>query len=402
MFHPLSKTYLDNPYDIFTALHTEQPIFFHEELKLWIVSRYEDVQYVIKDSETFSNSLSIVPISPVCPHALAAMKDFNPGNLVVTSDPPIHTRLRKAISATFPVTLKKANLYEDVIRKRVHQFLDRLSQKKEADLVTEFAQDVPILVLMEILGVPDEDLAKIKQFTREQVPFVWGQAPEEQQVEAARGTVDLFDYGRELVEKRLKNPSEDLISELIAYRNDEDEILTIQEIGGIVASYFSAGIETVRNLITNGVLQLLRTKGVWQELSQHPEKIPNAVEEILRYESPVTGWLRFSVKDSVVGGVEIPAHQRILVLLGAANRDEEQFLEADVFQIDRDNANKNLAFSAGRHHCFGSALARVEAKVIFEELVTRFPNMRLAERFQPNYVPNIAFRTLTDLPVVLF
>jgi cytochrome P450 len=401
MFHPLSKTYLDNPYDIFTSLHTEQPVFFHDELQLWIVSRYEDVQSVVKDSDTFSNSLSIVPINSVCPHAIAIMKDFNPGNLVVTSDPPIHTRLRKAISATFPVTIKKANLYENIIRRRVHQFLDPLVQKTEAELVSEFAQDVPILVLMEILGVPDEDLVKIKKFTSEQVPFVWGQATEKKQVEAAKGTVDLFDYGHKLVEKRLKNPGKDLISELIAYRNDQDEILTIQEIGGIVSSYFSAGIETVRNLIANGVLQLLRTEGAWQALGQNPEKIPNAVEEILRYESPVTGWLRFSVRDSVVGDIEIPAHQRILALLGAANRDEEQFLEADVFRIDRDNANKNLAFSAGRHHCFGSSLARVEARVIFEELITRFPNMRLAEGFRPNYVPNVAFRTLMELPVVL-
>lgn len=401
MFHPLSKAYHDNPYDVFTALNTEQPVFFHEELQLWIVSRYEDVQYVVKESDIFSNSLSIVPISPVCPHALAAMKDFNPGNLVVTSDPPVHTRLRKAISATFPVTLKKANLYENVIRKRVHQFLDLFSQKTEVELVAEFAQDVPILILMEILGVPDEDLAKIKVFTREQVPFVWGQAAEDKQVEAAKGTVDLFDYGSELVEQRLKYPRNDLITELIAYRNDDDEILTIQEIGGIVASYFSAGIETVRNLIANGVLQLLRTEGAWQELGKNPEKISNAVEEILRYESPVTGWLRFSVKDCAVGGVEIPAHQRILALLGAANCDEDQFSEADVFRIDRENANKNLAFSAGRHHCFGSALARVEARIIFEELISRFPNMRLADNFQPNYVPNVAFRTLKELPVVL-
>jgi cytochrome P450 len=401
MFQPLSTTYLENPYQVFEKLHHDQPVFFYEDLHLWIVTRYRDVQYVLKSSDIFSNQLSIVPVAPVCPHALEAMANFQPGNLVVTSDPPIHQRLRKAISANFPTTPQKAVLYKPVIQKRVDQFLDQLSQETEVELIKEFASDMPILVLMELLGVPDEDLSKIKEYTKEQVPFVWGQTSEDKQVAAAKGTVELFAYGKELVDHRLKNPSNDLISQLIDYRNGDDELLTIEEIGGIVSSYFSAGIETVRNLISNGVLQLLRTEGAWQDLGQNPEKIPNAVEEILRYDSPVMGWLRFSVQDSVVGGVNIPANQRVLCLMGAANRDEEVFHQADQFQLDRENANKNLSFSTGAHHCFGSALARVEAQVIFTELTNRFPNMKLSPNFTPEYVSNVAFRTLTKLPVIL-
>jgi cytochrome P450 len=400
MLQPLSPTYLTNPYETFERLRNEQPVFFDKELNMWIVTRYNEIQAVFKDSKTFSSSLNVSPIFSLCPHAGQVLSRL-PGGNIVSLDPPNHTRVRKAISSVFPMTVHKALVYEPMIRTLVKQLLDRMDGKNELDLVTEFTWELPVLVILELLGVPEEDVKQVKEWADGWLALAWGHAPEEEQVRAAYSMVHFYEYCRKLVDQRVEKPKDDLVSKLLVYRQDNDEVLTLNEIATLIFSLLIAGHETTSNLISNGVFQLLTKESAWEQLVNHPEKIPGAVEEILRYDSPVICWQRFTAKDGTIGGISIPKGQRILLLVGSANRDESHFTDAEEFQTEREDAHEHLSFGKGRHFCLGASLARLEAKIAFEELTQHFPNLRLAESFQASFVPNVAFRILQSLPVVL-
>ena len=401
MLHPLSHEHLINPYDNFKQARSEAPVFFHNELNMWVVTRYHEVEKVLKDPKTFSNSLTVTPMFDICPHAAQVLSKY-PGGNIVSLDPPNHTRIRKALSAVFPMSIPKSLTYEPMIKKQVKRLLDQISEKKEVDLVAEFTWELPLVVLLELLGVPDEDAKQVKEWADGWLQIVWGHESEKEQIRLAYNMLKFREYARELVDQRLGKPTEkDLISKLLVYRQNNDNILSLDEIATMVFSLLIAGHETTASLIANGVYQFLKHEGIWSELASHPDKIPAAIEEVLRYDAPVISWLRFTMKEVTIGGVTIPKGQRVLVLIGSANRDEAHFNSPDSFQIDRENATDYLSFSKGPHFCIGSAFSRVEAGIALTELIRCFPNMKLADSYQASYVPNVAFRVLRSLPVVL-
>jgi cytochrome P450 len=400
MLRPLSSTYLANPYETYKRLRTEKPAFFDEELNMWVITRYNDIQEAFKDSATFSNALTVSPIFSVCPHASQVLSELSGGSMV-SLDPPNHTRVRKAISAVFPMTIQKAQQYEPMVRDQVKQLLKRLAKNSVTDLVPNFTWELPVFVILQLLGVPEKDFKQIKQWADGRLALTWGSAPEEEQVRAAYGMVHFWSFCLELVDQRLEQPGNDLVSKLLDYRQENDEIITLNEIASIIFSMLIAGHETTSNLLSNGVNQLLSREGAWEQLVKHPEQIPNAIEEILRFDSPVICWQKFTAKDATVGGISIPKGQRILLLVGSANHDESHFTDAAEFQTEREDAHEHLSFGKGRHFCVGASFARLEAKIALEELTQQFPHMRLADSFQSTFVPNVAFRVLQSLPVVL-
>lgn len=401
MFRPLSSSFLSNPYQTYQQLRRGQPIFFDEELKMWIVTRYDEVEEILTDSKTFSNQLTVSPIFSLCPHAAEIMSRL-PGGNIVSLDPPDHTRVRKAISSAFPMTPRKAREYEPMIRKLVKQLITRMEQKNEVDLVKEFTWELPVVIMLELLGVPHKDFKQVKKWADGWLELVWGHATDENQVKAAYSMVHFYEYCLGLVNQRKDNPNgDDLVCKLLVYRQGKDEIITLTEIATLLFSLLIAGHETTTSLLSNGVYQLLSNEGAWEELVQNPEKIEVAIEEILRYDAPVIAWQRFTTKEAAIGDISIPKGERVLVLIGSANRDEQYFDHADEFQLERENANEHLSFSKGRHFCIGSSLARLEAKIAFEELTHHFPHLQLGESIQTSYIPNVAFRILQSLPVVL-
>jgi cytochrome P450 len=400
MLHPSNASYISNPYEMFRHLRLEKPVYFAEELGLWVISRYEDAQKVLKDASIFSNQLSVVPIAPVCEHAQKILSENPMCPVIATSDPPDHTRFRKAISQVFPNTPQQAKKYEPMIQKYVNDLLPKDYDANQIDMVKHFSWELPVNVILNILGIPEKDFGHIKKWADGLVNMIWGTPDEQTQVKLSKGMGEFIQYCHAQVAKRVKQPEDDFISDLIRYRNGDDQVLTLEEIAITAVNFLTAGHETTANLIANAVYQLLKNEQ-WHRISEQPELIPQAIEEVLRLDSPIVGWLRYTLKDVSISDVLIPAHSRVLVLLGSANHDEALFDNPEEFILMRENKEKHISFSVGRHFCIGAALARLEAEIALRHLSQYFPNMKLEPGFTPTYIPNMAFRAMETLPVRL-
>jgi cytochrome P450 len=204
--------------------------------------------------------------------------------------------------------------------------------------------------------------------------------------------VRFWRYLRGLIDERLATPRDDLTSALLAVRAGDDDVFTLDEIASVLFAFLTAGHETTSSLLGNALRQLLERREVWDGLRREPESIPDAVEEVLRYDSSVVAWRRRSKRAVDVAGVAIPAGAQLLLLLGSANRDDSVFEEPETFDIQRENATAHLSFGHGIHFCLGAALARLEARVTIEVLGTRLPSLRLVPGVKHRFVPNTSFR----------
>ena len=273
-----------------------------------------------------------------------------------------------------------------------------MAPRGSGDLVHELARTLPLRLISAVFGDLDEDCERIRSWSDGRAELVGGVASEAAQVVHAGKTVRFWEYSRQLVSRRIADPADDVVSALLAYRAGDDAILTEREIASIAFDLLGAVYETTSSLFANSVCQLL-SAGAWGDLVAEPGRIGMAVEEVLRYDPPIVGWSRWTTRPVRVGGVDIPAGQRLLLLLGSANRDENRFHDADRFDIARDAKNAHLSFGAGRHYCPGSALARLAVRITLETLVERLPGLRLREDFEPRYLPNVTFRLLAELQV---
>ena len=210
--------------------------------------------------------------------------------------------------------------------------------------------------------------------------------------------VRYWNYCQELVTKRHENYSDDLPGDLVKLQQEGHE-MTDREIAAICYSQLFAGHETTTSLMGNGIRELLLHPEAWEAIKAHPEMIPNAIEEVLRYSPSIVSWRRRSTQDSVIGGVEIPEGSNILLIMGSANRDDENFEGGDSFNIERKNAREHLSFGFGIHFCLGSPLAKLEFKVVLEELTKAIPNLRLKENQEFTFAPNTSFRAPNALEV---
>jgi cytochrome P450 len=316
---------------------------------------------------------------------------------LIFMDAPEHTRLRKLLNKGF------APAAVEGLRPQVEAIVDRmlkpLERGSEVELMREFANPMPVRIISEMLGVPQELHDTFVNWSRAIAVF---RGNPDRTVEQARAAQDaliaMTDFFRKKVAERRCNKGNDLISLLIDIEED-GEVLTEEELYAQCIALLFAGHETTRNLIGNGMYTLLRHRQETAELREKPEMIRSAVEEILRYESPVQFTARVLKEDIEVCGQRIPKRWSILCMLGAANRDPKQFKEPDRLNLTRLN-NQHLAFSAGPHFCIGNQLARLEGQIALLNLVQRFPNMKLIGP-QPEWAATFGFRGLKSLPVIV-
>jgi cytochrome P450 len=301
--------------------------------------------------------------------------------------------------ATFPSTPRKAAACEPLIRAITHELIGQFAKRGQADLVSEFAWELAGRVMLDLIGVPSEDQAAIQLGAKGRAALLAGKPTAAQQTRMSRELVEFWGYCQELVTNRADKPRQDLVSALLAYRAGDDAVLTHREIASIALDCLAAGHNTTSNLISSAVFDLL-SHGHWEALVADSTRIPAAIEEVLRYDTPVVGWLRETAQDAVVGDVKIDVGQRVLLLLGSANHDERRHADGSRFDIDRADPGDHLSFSQGRHFCPGAALARVQARIAIQALVESLPGLRLPEDHVPRYVPSFEFRELQSLPVV--
>jgi cytochrome P450 len=380
-FNWTAQDFLRDPYPRYRELRERDPIHFNEARGSWILLRYADMVGVLRDDDRFSAERG--------PQVQGAPRSM------LSSDPPDHTRLRTLVNKAF--TARTVRNLQARIREIVDGLIADVAGNGGMEAISEFAYPLPITVIAEMLGVPSSD----RDFFRDQsqkIAVALGPIEDmDVALQAMDGRNHLVGYFNELVPKRREDPDEDLITALLQ-AEEAGDFLSHGELIAMLLLLLVAGHETTVNLIGNGLLALLRHPDQLDRLRNEEGIERSAIEELLRYDSPVTMTGRIAKEDVEIGGVEIAKGQSVSTILASANRDPDQFPEPDKLDLTRDPCN-HLSFSAGIHYCLGAQLARLEGQIALSTLVRRFPNLRLATddlRWRPAPI----LRGLEALPVV--
>jgi cytochrome P450 len=396
-----SDEILQDPYPTYARMHAEGPLHFLDvagKWAVWSIFSHAECSSIAKDprlsAKRAQQQILLLPIDRQAEFSeLARML----GLWLIFMDPPEHTRLRKLLNKGFSaVALEGLRPQVEAI---VNRMLDPLKPGSEVELMREFANPMPVRIILEMLGIPQDLHNEFAEWSRAIALF---RGSPDRTVELAGAAQDaliqLTAFFRKTVAERRRNKGNDLISLLIDIEED-GEALTEEELYAQCIALLFAGHETTRNLIGNGMYTLLQHPQETAELRENPEIIRSAVEELLRFESPVQFTARVLKEDIEVCGQRIPKRWSILCMLGAANRDPKQFRDPNQLNLKRLN-NQHLAFSAGPHFCIGSQLARLEGQIAIRNLVQRYPNMKLTGP-RPEWAPTFGFRGLKSLSVIL-
>jgi cytochrome P450 len=283
---------------------------------------------------------------------------------------------------------------EPLLRGWIGEYVDRFVARGRADLVLDYMWEIPALAAIWLLGVPEQDVDRVKRMSVRRADFNFGRPSEAEQVELAANLAEFWTWSVQHIDRLWEQPEENFFSEMIALAKDPAyaEVLDRVYIYRMCLNLFTAGHETTTNGAGNAFLALLTHREQWERLVADPSLIPNAVDETLRFLSAAPLWRRRTTTDTVVGGVMIPADSAVLVAFGSANRDEEHFPRADRLDVARENAREHYTFGWGRHKCLGQHLARLEIRLALEELVRRLPHLRLVSGQRFTYPRNILFR----------
>ncbi|MDP4702611.1 MAG: cytochrome P450 [Ilumatobacteraceae bacterium] len=397
----VSPEVLECPYPYYERVREEAPVH-QTPLGFWAVSRYEDVLSVVRNPEMFSSlAQSNSFVTPPPPEVIEIAKQGYPRvNTLLSNDPPSHTQFRNLVNKAF--LPKRVAQLEDSIRKIANDLVDAFINDSKVDLVEQFAVGLPLTVIADALGVDRADMPKFKKWSDDSVAPLSGMLTPERQIECAHSRIEFQKYMVDRVHEREENLRDDLLSDLVQARFDSGERagegMTMPEMLDVIAQLLVAGNETTTKLIAAATLMLVENPEQMAKVRADHSLIPNLVEEALRMEAPVQMLPRFTKDDVEVGGVVIPKGSVVMAMYGCANRDGAKYPNPDMFDIERDNARTQLAFGQGPHFCVGAALARSEARIAFELLLSRLNNIALANVDTPTHRElSMTLRGLTNL-----
>ncbi len=351
-----------NPYPAYQRLRDEFPLYRQERLTFWALSRFADVHAALLDHETFCSRQGLT-----WDPSAAEQAGILP--MMVTTDPPAHTKLRSLINRG--LTPRRVADLEPDIRAGAVAAIEAVRHAGGGDVVRDIAVPVPTAIIGQFLGVPEADRARFHDWASAVVAGTSGTAYHAEHHRAAR---ELYGYFATLIQRRRQHASDDLIGSLVAAEIDGNR-LNEQDVLGFCFNIVVGGIETTTNLITNGMVLLQEHPDLVPLLAREPQQIPRAVDEFLRLESPVQGLCRTTTRAVSLHGVTIPPGEKVLLLFGAANRDEREFPDPD--RLDLDRVAQHVAFGYGAHYCIGASLARLMGRIVFEELTGRLRAYRL-------------------------
>jgi cytochrome P450 len=388
-------------HETYAAMRAQDPILrqpgLDGETPIWFLTRYEDVVAMLLDDERFvlDQKLALTPeeleaqASPIPPELEELINTH-----VLTTDGEDHRRLRRLVSKAF--TPRMVEQLRPRIQEIADELVDQMEPDGEADLVDAFAFPLPIIVIAELLGIPAEDRDRFRVWSN---TFVSPSLGEDALGLFLEHTREFLTYLTELFEERRTDPRVDLVSALLQ-ADEQGDSLKENELFSMMILLIIAGHETTVSLITNSVLALLRHPDELELLRREPARIPAAVEELLRYDSPVERTItRWAATDVELGGRTIERGDFVIAVLASANRDAHRFPDADRLDLDRDDV-RHVGFGRGKHFCLGAPLARVEAEIALTTLLRRLPGLRLAtEPGELAYRPIPLFRSLVALPV---
>ncbi|HET6339346.1 MAG TPA: cytochrome P450 [Polyangiales bacterium] len=373
------------PHDVFGRLRKESPVNFNPEPSgpgFWAVTKYADVVTISKDPKTFSSARGGTNLTELAPEDLSVVQ-----MLMVNMDPPRHNKFRNLVSKGF--TPRMIAQLEPLIRRAATRTVDAVAKRGECDFVRTVAGELPLIIIADLLGIPQEDRGKVFDWSNRLIGF----DDPEFQTSLADGKVaagELWMYANQIAAQRRAKPEMDLTSVLV-HASVDGEQLSELEFDAFFLMLAVAGNETTRNAISGGVLALSQHPNQRKRLLDDPSLIPSAVEEILRWVTPVIHFRRTAMRDVELRGAMIHEGDKVAVFYSSANRDEDVFPDPFKFDVGR-TPNEHLAFGVGQHFCLGASLARLELRIIFEELLRRLPDFTLAgdvRRLRSNFINGI-------------
>lgn len=401
-FDPLSIEFLRNPRPIVRKAQAESPVFYYEPLDMWVITKHADICQAARDYETFSSqALSFVPppadlVSKVPEHA--------DKELFIVIDPPIHTDDRKAVASFF--TPRAIEKHEQEIRDIANRLIDGFIEKGKCEFMYDFAYPFSLEVILRVIGIPTDRMNDYREWTnhlfsvfspkKKQKPM-----SEEESREHWEALIECFNYFDDLVEQRLENPTDDIISKILKQRDENGELLMSKSrLSRHILEFIAAGNDTAPNLMA-AMLQFLEEFPVQKEIlfSDLSQYMPNAIEETLRIRGTSPGLFRITTRDVELSGVTIPKGEVVWLLFAAGGLDDDKFENPEIFDIQRHNAKEHLAFGFARHMCLGNPLARLEMKIGMEELLKRIPDIQIDRTEDLNYYPVLTVLILEKMNV---
>jgi cytochrome P450 len=370
--------YAGDPYPAYRELRATSPVCWNDVTNFWALLKYEDIRFVSSNPALFSSTKGITIPDPAMPSPVQE------GNLIF-SDPPRHRQLRKLVNSGF--TRRRVAVLEPKIREIVRGILDGIEPGSVREFAEEVAAPLPTRMIAELIGAPPDDWEQFRAWS----DAATGTADPEIELDSLVAMGQLFEYFQKLIAVRRVEPRDDLLSVLAEAEIDEHR-LTDEDLLNFAFLLMVAGNETTRNLIALGTLALIAHPDQCRLLVEDPARIPLAVEEMLRWNSPVVHMARTATADVEIRGERIHAGDVVVMLYGSANRDEDIFgPDSEEFVVTR-HPNPHIAFGCGEHSCVGAQLARLEASVFFDELLRRFPRLELVgevDRMRATMVPGV-------------
>jgi pimeloyl-[acyl-carrier protein] synthase len=389
----LDPEVLANPYPLYHRLRTEDPVHWDPFLHAWVVTRYADAVEVLHHysadraptPEQFSD-LGLASLNPIVNWMLKMM---------LFMDGTAHARLRNLAASAFSPS--RVEVLRNHIQDIVNTLIDTLAFKGKMDVIADLGYPLPSIVTAELLGVPEADRDQLKAWSTDLAEMLGSfQHYPDRIPHVLKSMEQMTAYFRSVIREQRSHPQEGLIHSFMTAEVQGDRLSEDEIIANTIIT-MTGGQETTTNLIGNGVLSLLRNPDQLTKLRDDPSLLPSAVEELMRYESPIQHTARLAPRDAVLGGKQIRKRQAVIAVMGAGNRDPERFPDPDRLDITRKD-NRHLAFGAAAHFCFGAPLARIEGQIALGTLLRRLPNLRLQEG-PLTWIPNLGFRGLTRLPV---
>lgn len=391
-FDPLDPEVLQCPYTFYKALHRDAPVHKPENAGFYMVTRYADIQEILKKPEIFSNDTRGVMSIP------AELNDIVlPAPALTLADLPVHKRSRSLVNGAF--TASRVNAMEPYIQGIIDELIDTFIAEGSVNLTERFSIPLPMTVISDQLGVPRSDLPDFKKWSDSiLLAFSLAASPEER-LEAGRQVAHLNEYVLRVFREKRTNPTNDIISDLATATLPPEAggPLTDLEFCTIVQLLLVGGNETTTSTIDSCLLLLLKNPQALEQVKQDPRKTKAAIEETLRMESPARSNMRVAKQDTEVGGVRIPAGSLVNLVWAAGNRDECKFANPDVFDVSRPQIANHLAFGGGLHFCVGSLLAKKESEIAVRTLLRRLPNLSLSKENSFEYSSHEAIRQLRSL-----
>ena len=366
-----------NPYELYERLRRKDPVHRMRLVNAWALTGYEDAQTVLLDSKRFSSGENKL--------------EYAPYRTMLDLDPPDHTRLRSLVSKAF--TPRSVSALAPRVQQIVEALLNDLADKKRFDLISEFAFPLPVIVIAEMLGIPAQDRDRFNVWSNDIALAVEPILSHEEIGRVERSSDAIVKYFENIIAERRRRPEDDLLSALLVVE-EEGERLSHDELLGTLMLLLVAGNETTRSLIGNGMLALLKNPAQLQRLRDNPGLLDTAIDELLRYDSPVQLIIRVVLEDMEFNGRRLRAGQKVLILVGAANRDPAIFAAPSMLDIGREEKS-HLSFGRGIHYCLGSPLALLEARFAFAGLLARFPSIQLLS--EPEFRNQIVLRGVEEL-----